>query len=188
MSNGVANLLAAYQPSYDVEAGVEARDLLELVHAKASLSEANAPGILGITAREEPRSIIGRLRYLNGLQPERFVYISSWVPCDYWCPSSLEEILGLVKRVAQVITDEESWKIVLKRTQTPFPDIGKLIEDLPRCVSGPRSDLISPQRIIYVHMIGCETCVSLLGMDDILEVQAEPSSLVRVGSREVFVE
>lgn len=172
-----ANLLSIYDPSYHVESRVEVEDLLSLIQARATYASPSVPGVHKLVAEEDPRRLIGRLRYLHDLEPEKFQFTLYWSPVDGWCMSNLQDIVELVSRMAEDIKEDESWKIVLKRTQCGNGGIGKLVDTLSHCVLKPRSDILNPQRIIFIHMMGGETAVSLLSPNEMLEVSSKLPAL-----------
>ena len=94
-----ANLLSVYDPSHLVESHVEVEDLLDLIHGHVSIVEPLVLGVHKLAATEEPRRIIGRLRYLYALEPEKFQYTTSWVPADFWCSSLV--IAGCCREISE---------------------------------------------------------------------------------------
>ena len=168
-----ANLLSTYDPSYFIESRVEVEDLLALIHGQASFLGPVVHGVHKLAAPEASRRIVGRLRYLHAISPDKFQYTRSWVPIDHWCSGNLDEIVDLVSRVGEEVGEEESWKIILDRTGCRMKGIEKLVETLSHCILRSGADLSNPQRIIYIHIIGQEAAVSLLDPDDILEATSQ---------------
>lgn len=170
MDGSDGNLLSIYDPSYRIEARVEMEDLLSMVHAE---TEIVGPG-LGDTAvlqtLEAPRKVVARLSYLHRIAPERFEFTRIWLPADRWCRSELGEIADLVSEAGEKIEEGETWKIVLQRTESPIENIGRLIDTLSHCVLKPNPDMMGPRKVIYIHVIGQETAVSLLDPDDMLKI------------------
>ena len=165
-----ANLLSVYDPSHLVESHVEVEDLLDLIHGHASFVKPLILGVHILAAKESPRRIIGRLRYLYALEPEKFQYTMSWVPADFWCSNSVDDVVDLVSRAGKDVGEEESWKIVVRMTESEVKGVDNLVDTLSRCIVSPRVNLANPEKIVYVHFIGGEASVSLLGPDDILEI------------------
>jgi len=189
MTEQKANLLAVYDDPYRVESEVEVVDLLSVVHGDFSFVGPGVPGIYKLHVRDDPREVVARLRYLHAIQPDRFQYTRSWVPADHWVGPGLDEVVELVSKVGEEIPDGESWKIVLNRTGRHLDGIAEFVDTLSRCILRLRSDLVNPDRIVYVHMIGRETAVSLLRPGDILDTASlEPDIFRPAGRNEVSVD
>jgi tRNA(Ser,Leu) C12 N-acetylase TAN1 len=163
-------LVVTYDKSYKVESQVEITDLFSLIHAESSYSAPFIEGAFKLVTVEDPRKIIRRLDYLWNLEPEKFRFSRNWVPVDRWCKSDLGQISDAVSEIGEGIQEEESWKILLRRSDSPSINTGKLIDILSHCILKPRSTLLNPQRIVLVHIIGAETAVSLLRPEDMLEI------------------
>ena len=184
-SNG--NLLSIYDPSYRVEARVEIEDLLSMVHAPAEAVEPELGDTAVLQTSEPSRKVVARLSYLHRIAPDPFEFTRIWVPADRWCRSELGEIVDLVSEAGERIEDGETWKIVLQRTESPIENIGRLIDTLSHCVLKPSPDMMAPQRVVYIHVIGEETSVSLLRPEEILRIPPRVPTIWMDDSREVAV-
>jgi hypothetical protein len=173
MTEAKPNLITLSDPSYPIESEVEVEDLLATVQAKASLVGPKTPGVHRLLAREDPVSVIGRLRYLYTIEPERFQLTRTWLPAQVWCPGSLPEIAEAVSAVGKEIRDSESWKIMLSKHGDSSISVGKLVDTLSHCVLKSRAELLNPERVVAVAILEDEACVSLLDSDQILEVESE---------------
>ena len=97
-------------------------------------------------------------------------------PVDFWCGSDPNDVVNLASRVADGIRRGESWKIVLKRAKCPSGSLLPLVDILSRRIARPRPDLMNPDKVLYVHLIGREAAVSLLRSDEMLEIPSQPAS------------
>jgi hypothetical protein len=116
---------------------------------------------------------VGRLKDLHIVSPSRFRYTTFWAPSDFWGPGTLAETVALVAKVAESIKEGESWKIMLRRTCSHIPEVSGLIETLPDCVLRSGGDMLNPEKILLVHIVGEETAVSLLSPDQILDLESD---------------
>ncbi len=178
----LANLLSTYDRACPAEARLEVCDLLGAVRSRASLLDADVEGVVKLAVEEEPRRVVRRLRYLYAIQPERFSYTRCWIPADFWCTSDPVRVAELASKVADGIREGEGWKMVVYRTGGPSSALARLVEVLWHRIARPRPDLVSPERILYIHIIGREAAVSLLRPDEMLEIPARPISF-SVGSK-----
>ncbi len=171
-----ANLLSTHDVAYPSESRLEVGDLLGAVRGRASIVGADVRGVIKLAAEEEPRRVVRRLRYLYAIQPDRFSYTRSWVPADFWCGSDADSVVNLASKVADGIHRGESWKMVLHRAMCPSSNLLPLVNILSHRIATPRPDLMSPDKVLYIHLIGREAAVSLLRSDEMLEIPSQPAS------------
>jgi hypothetical protein len=172
------NLLSTHDIAYPSESRLEVGDLLGAVRGRASVVGVDVRGVIKLAADEEPRRLVRRLRYLHAIQPDRFSYTRSWVPADFWCGSDPDSVVDLAIKVAGGIHKSESWKIVLKRAKCPSSNLLPLVRTLSHRIARPRPDLMNPDKVLYIHLIGREAAVSLLRSDEMLEIPSQPASLL----------
>ena len=172
------NLLSTHDIAYPSESRLEVGDLLGAVRGRASVVGVDVRGVIKLAADEEPRRLVRRLRYLYAIQPDRFSYTRSWVPADFWCGSDPDSVVDLAIKVAGGIHKGESWKIMLKRARCQSSNLLPLVRNLSHRIARPRPDLMNPDRVLYIHLIGREAAVSLLRSDEMLEIPSQPASLL----------
>jgi len=127
-------------------------------------------GVFMVTIDTDPKEAVQKLDALCRADPQRFRYTFHWIPIERWCPSTIEEMSGIVKEFAERIKPDESWRMeVHKRFYRAF-HTGELIEKLAQHVDRPRVDLKNPQKTVRIEIIGSEAGLSLLGPKEYLSV------------------
>jgi len=118
----------------------------------------------------DPKETVRKLDALCRTDPPRFQYTYHWIPIERWCSSTIEEMSGVVKELAERIKPDESWRMeVHKRFYRAF-HTDELIEKLAQHVNRPKVDLKNPQKTIRIEIIGGEAGLSLLGPKEHLSV------------------
>lgn len=99
-----------------------------------------------------------------------FQYAIKWLPVDYWCDTDLDIIKELIdSKLKDQIDPEQTWGMVVKRRRYQkhhtIEIIRYLAQDIDRKVN-----LSTPDRIIWVDMLGRQTAVALLQREEIFSI------------------
>jgi len=166
-----ANLLVTFDSMSYREARAEVIDALREVGEDYPVFLPSAVGgVFMVKIDTDPRETVRKLDVLCKADPPRFQYTYHWIPIERWCPSTIEEMSGVVKEFAERIKPDESWRMEIhKRFYRAF-HTDELIEKLAQHVDRPRVDLKNPQKTIRIEIIGSEAGLSLLEPKEHLSV------------------
>ena len=161
--------------THDMRSIKESRE--EVLRALGKVGEENpqflkseARGILLIATSQNPREITRKLAQLCKDEPENFWYTYNYVPIDIWASSELEEMEENVKKLAENIKKDETWRITINKRFCDKYHTQEIIQALAKHVNGGKVDLKNPQKIIQVEIIGKQAGISLLEPGDIFSV------------------
>lgn len=146
------------------------RALSRVGEEKTQLLKSEARGILLIVTSLNPREITRKLTQLCKEAPENFWYTYNYVPIDVWVSSELEEIEENVKKLAENIKKNETWRITINKRFYDKYHTQEIIEALAKHVNGGKVDLKNPQKTIQIEIIGKQAGISLLEPGDIFSV------------------
>lgn len=124
-------------------------------------------GISVLHTSLDGREVIAECRKLLRESEMAFEFAVKWVPVDYWCDTDIDAMKTLIEnQVVGCIGPGESWamKVHKRRWQTYHTDeiVNYLAPSIDRKV-----DLTSPDKIVWIDVIGLNTAVSVLRPDDI---------------------
>ncbi len=153
------------------EARVEVIDAIrEVGEAHPVFLPSAVSGVFMVKINTDPKETVRKLDALCRADPSRFRYTYHWIPIERWCPSTIEEMSGVVKEFAERIKPDESWRMEIhKRFYRAF-HTDELIEKLAQHVDRPRIDLKNPQKTIRIEIVGSGAGLSLLGPKEHLSV------------------
>jgi len=153
------------------EARAEVIDALrEVGEAHPVFLSSDVSGVFMVRIDIDSKETARKLDALCRTDPSRFQCTYHWIPIERWCPSTVEEMSGVVKEFAERIKPDESWRMEIhKRFYRTFHTY-ELIEKLAQHVDRPKVDLKSPQKTIRIEIIGGEAGLSLLGPKEHLSV------------------
>lgn len=165
------NLLVTYDMRNTRESKEEVLQALGKVgEEKPQFLRAQANGIFLIVTALNPREITRKLTRLCGEEPENFWYTYNYVPIDIWTSSELEEMEENVKKIAENIKKDETWRMTVNKRFYYKYHTQEIIEALAKYVSGGKVDLKNPQKIIQIEIIGKQAGISVLDPRDIFSV------------------
>jgi tRNA acetyltransferase TAN1 len=146
------------------------RALSKVGEEKPQFLKSEARGIFLIVASQDPREITRKLTQLCREEPENFWYTYNYVPIDIWTSSELEEMEENVKKIAENIKKEETWRMTVNKRFYHKYHTQEIIEALAKHVSRGKVDLKNPQKILEIEIIGKQAGISLLEPRDIFSV------------------
>ena len=163
------NLLVTFDPSHEESALKEISSLLNEIQETVEIIKAE-DGIAEVLVKDAKKAV-SELSKICKDNLDKFNYTSHWVPIEKWCDAEIDEIKKIVKELGERIKDDERWKMDLKvRKVKEKPDEIKLIVKLTEAVDKPKVDLKNPEKIIKVEIIGNRAGLSLLDIDELLNV------------------
>lgn len=143
--------------------------LKEFGDASASAKATIAKGIIGVETKLDSRSLIGQLNSLFRTNPQVLRHTSRWVPIDAWTSTNIYAIREVVKQLAQRIERGEKWRMTVEKrryTKQHKIDIIKQVADLIEA----KVNLASPDKILWLEMIGSQVGLAVLRPSEIFSV------------------
>ena len=135
-----------------------------LIAAKTVLTPLDAIKLLRIELRERPEGFRSLLRI---------------IPIEIMVPTKLDIIVEKIKGLASKITHEKSFRITLEKRRTSLRS--REVIDAVAGIIEQRVDLVKPDWIVLVEIVGELTGLSVVPSDGILNVQKERIMLATQG-------
>ena len=148
----------------------------EIVHILGTLGDENplvkrtiAKGIVGVRTCLDSREVTRRLRALFDQDPLVFQHTLKWVPVDLWTRSNMDSMKIAVAELKKKIHVGERWRMTVeKRRYTRYHKV-EIVRELANLID-EKVDLISPDKILRVDIIGPYTGISILTPRDVFSV------------------
>ncbi len=167
-----ANLLITYDPSHLKRAKEEVTTLLEGLGIKGRFLKSEVGGILKLRTNN-PKEVVKSLVTLYKKKPKSFGSTCRWIPIDKWCKSELGSMKRTVKKFANDIKDNESWKMDLEKRLYDKHHTTELILELTKSIDKMKVNLSKPKKIIKVEVIGKQAGFSLLSKNEMLRASSK---------------
>ncbi|WXG41091.1 MAG: THUMP domain-containing protein [Candidatus Freyarchaeum deiterrae] len=165
------NLLVTFEMRNRRESKEEVSQVLGKVgEEKTQFLRSQARGIFLIHTSLDPREITKKLTQLCREEPENFWNTYNYIPIDSWSSSEFEEMEENVKKLAEGIKENETWRMTVNKRFYNKHHTQEIIEGLAKHISGNKVDLKNPKKILQVEIIGKQAGISLLKPEDIFSV------------------
>jgi tRNA acetyltransferase TAN1 len=122
-----------------------------------------------------PLTVVKELRKMLKNQPEEFRYMLRVVPVEAVVSTKLEDIKKASLDVSARIGEDETFRVTVEKRHTTLSSkeiVKAVAEGIDRKV-----DLLKPNKIVLIEVLGGLTGVSVIEPDDILSVVKEKSQL-----------
>jgi tRNA acetyltransferase TAN1 len=136
-----------------------------------SVYRTRVKGLIAAETILEPLEAIRRIREQLQERPEGFKNLLRVLPVEATVPTELDKIAETVSRLAEKITEDESFRVTLEKRRTELRSrevIDVVAEGIDRKV-----DLEEPDWVVLVEIVGKRTGVAVVPLDGILSVQKE---------------
>ena len=139
---------------------------------------AEKTGITGLVAAKtmlNPLTVVKELRKMLKNQPEEFRYTLRVVPVEVVVSTKLEDIKKASLELSARIGEDETFRVTAEKRHTTLSSkeiVKAVAEGINRKV-----DLLKPNKIVLIEVLGGLTGVSVIEPDDILSVVKEKSQL-----------
>lgn len=164
-----ANLLITYDPCHSSKAEDEVKALLKSVGEAAKFLKSDIEGIFLLVTKKDTRTITKELRKSGKANPTQFVYTYHWAPVDKWVKTDLAVIGKVMKTYDKKLDPKKSWKLDLAKRHYDKASMTDLILKLTEHIDKPKVDLVNPQVIVAVEILGKKTGLALLEADEIID-------------------
>ncbi|MEM2888665.1 MAG: THUMP domain-containing protein [Candidatus Bathyarchaeia archaeon] len=138
----------------------------EIVVEKSEVS-----GLLVAKTNFEPFKVIAELRRLLREQPQEFRYILRVVPIEVVVPTRLELIKKTSLELSARIGESETFRVTVEKRHSSFSS-REIIEAVAEGINR-KVDLVKPDRIVLIEVVGGLTGVSVIKPEDVLSIVKE---------------
>ena len=159
------NLLVTYDPAHELSAKREVELLLKNVKEKATFLKSHE-GVFNLRTKDA-RKVVVKLANLCDRYPQQFNNTFRYIPIDRWTKSNIKEMQRAVNGFAKGIDEKESWMLSVNKRRHKSSERDLIIK-LTGKVNKPKVDLLNPDWIIRVEMLGKEAGFSLLKSSELL--------------------
>lgn len=137
-----------------------------------------ARGVIGVKTILDPRGVTKGLRALYERDPLVFNDTCTWLPVDVWVSAEVETMKQAIDRLRDRIEAGETWRMTLERRRYTRHHQLELIRLLAEPVTA-KVDLVHPDKILRVDVLGRHAAISVLTPDDIFSVARPGGGRIR---------
>jgi tRNA acetyltransferase TAN1 len=153
------------------------REILAILKAlgdeKPTVSRTLVRGLIGVKTGLAPRDVVRGLRTLLGTNPLLVQYTCKWLPVDAWGSSDVEAMKDAIHRLRDRIEPTETWRMTLEKRRYTHHHQLELIRILAEPIAA-KVDLVHPDKILRVDILGPHAAMSVLTPKDIFSVARSP--------------
>lgn len=170
------NLLATTERLNESEACSELWMLLRAIGDETpSVDRSPIRGLILAKTKYDPIVAIRNLRSELHENPSNFRVLFRILPIQKWVPTDMEKMKEVVDTLSSRIGKNESFRITLEKRRTNLRSkelIDKIAEDIDRKVN-----LVHPDWVVLLEIIGRVTGISVVRAEALLNVQKERAKL-----------
>ena len=137
-----------------------------------------ARGVMGVKTILDPRGATKGLRALYERDPLVFNDTCTWLPVDLWVSAEVETMRQAIDRLRDRIGPGETWRMTLERRRYTRHHQLELIRLLAEPVTA-KVDLVHPDKILRVDVLGGYAAISVLTPNDVFSVARPGGGRVR---------
>jgi len=164
------NLIVSYDPNGGYMSGKgEIHNILTKLGDQKSEQELLVPGIIGVKTRLAARDVVEEVRELYAGDPNSLNFALKWVPADFWCDATIDQIKATVKEEIKdlfVPSDQYAIDIVKHRSELSKE---QLIEVVAPMLKG-KVNLDFPQKVLRIELFDKRASITLLKPKDVFSV------------------
>lgn len=162
--------------SYDSKGGYfsgksEIHNLLVKFGDQKEEMELMVPGIIGVKTALDARNLIEDLKEMHAGDPSILNFTLKWVPADYWCNATLDDIKRIVREEIKdmfLVGDQYSIEVLKHKSELHHEQI---IEAVAPMLKG-KVNLDHPQKILRIELFDKRVSVTLLLPKNIFSIAA----------------
>ena len=167
------NLLVSTSRFNEVNAKAELWFLLLICGDKYPIiSNIEFSGLITAFTSLNAKEVIVKVKEISEKDPNFFQFILKIIPIDYVCETNVGTIKEVIqKHREEYITQEESFKILLKRRKNENIDRNSFIESIAKLIEN-KVDLTNPDKIILIEILGNICGIAFLKNDQIISLKS----------------
>jgi len=163
------NLLVTYDPNHKGTAEAEIREVFKKIGAHFDFAPSEVEGLFKLKT-PDAKEAVKKLAELCNKDPSLFTATNRYIPIDAWCSSGVEDMQVTIKRFASGISNSEKWKMTLNKRKWDKMHTTQLVLTLTDVIEKPKVDLVNPDKIVQVEIIGEEAGISILRPNEVLDI------------------
>lgn len=168
----MADLLVTYDSAHGTKSLEQLKELLESVGETASLKETGIEGDI-IAEVSDAIVVVGKISEAVKNEPEKFSYLARFIPISVWTEAKVEKMQEAIKGMLDKIGEEEKWKMSLEKRSWNEMHSGDLIIKLTDVVDRKNVDLVNPEKIINVEILGEKAGISILTPEQMFDAKKQ---------------
>ncbi len=162
------SLILTSAKGQEAKASAEFKEIaLQYGMRKFQIDKSPYDGILEIEM-ENPRTFVSFIREYVRSEPFRVHSILRLIPVDVVVDTTLEQIKGAAKQLADSIGEGESFRITVEARDSPYTT--KQLIDAIADVVDRKVDLESPDKILLLEVLGEYVAISVLKPDELVSI------------------
>lgn len=163
------NLLVTYDPNHKGTAEAEVKDVFKKIGVAVDFVALDIEGLFKLRTANS-KEAVKKLVELCKKEPPLFTATHRYVPVDAWCSSGVADMQNTIKKFVNQIGSDEKWKMALNKRKWDKMHTTQLVLTLTDVIDRPKVDLVNPEKIVQVEIIGEEAGISVLKPDEVLDV------------------
>ena len=129
-------------------------------------------GIAWVSTCLDNREVTRRCGELFRSDPLAFQNAVKWVPVDYWCDTSLEEMKKLVEeKIRPQIAEHETWGMKVEKRRWQRHHTAEIVAYLAPSIDR-KVNLDNPNKWLRIDVVGRQTAISLVKAGDVFSSTA----------------
>ena len=170
------NLLVSTPRTMENDACSEVWFLLnEVGDHEPTVERTGITGLVAAKTKLDPKKVIKELREMLKSRPEEFRFTLRFVPVEVVVPTNLEDIKKASLELSARVGEAETFRVTVEKRHTTLTSkeiVEAVAENIQRKVN-----LLEPNKIVLVEVLGGLTGVSVIEPDGVLSVVKEKSQL-----------
>ena len=164
------NLLVSYDSKGGYFSGKsEIHNLLVKFGDQKEDMELMVPGIIGVKTKLNARDLIEDLREMHASDPSSLNFTLKWVPADYWCNATLDDIKRIVREeIREMFLPDDVYAVEVLNHKSDLHH-EQIIEAVAPLLKG-KVNIDRPRKILRIELFDKQASVTLLKPKDILSI------------------
>ncbi len=163
------NLLVTYDPNHKGTAEAEIKEVFKKIGSAVDFAASEVEGLFKLRTGDAKKAV-GALVELCKSEPSLFTATHRYIPIDAWCSSGVQDMQNTIKKAVNQIGSDEKWKMSLNKRLWDKMHTTQLVLTLTDIIDKPTVDLVNPEKIVQVEIIGEEAGISVLKPNEVLDV------------------
>lgn len=144
--------------------------LKEMGEANPDIHRLPLPGLVIAYTEGDPITLVEKIRSYASEHPWDFRYVLKIVPLEIIIESSLEKLEEVVKKLAEKIEPEKTFRVTVNKRSSPL-SMHEIIDVTAKNVKDRKVNLETPDYIINIEVIGNIMGISLITSKHIVSLQ-----------------
>ena len=164
------NLLVSYDSKSGYMSGKsEIHNILTKLGDQKAEMELLVPGIISVKTTLDAREVVEEVREMFAGDPNSLSCTLKWVPVDYWCDATPDQIKATVKEeIKDLFVPDDQYVVDVLAHRSALTS-EQIISAIVPLLKG-KVNLDHPQKVIRIELFDKRACVSLLKPADIFSV------------------